>query len=222
MDQSEIDALLAVNKDKAKPEKKGKKAKSKTKPKAKSKSATKSKEPEKDLVEIAKNDPNAVHRDKDAHVVSELEDSVTQVTEQEATKVLDHMDVILSQVNSLDGFFDTILSQLGNQVTDEVGKEFEHAKELSNRIRDSIYSAMDLMQFQDVTRQKLERVAYHLRQLHEYVVDLLGVSSSADELSVRNMRIGRSISQTGTTPDENRDYADSVINEFQNKVDKKK
>jgi hypothetical protein len=78
-------------------------------------------------------------------------------------------------------------------------------------IQDKVYEAMDLMQFQDITRQKLERIVYHLRQIHDYIVELLGTGLKSEG---ERANISRTIAQTGTTPDERKTHADSVIEEF--------
>jgi hypothetical protein len=70
---------------------------------------------------------------------------------------------------------------------------------------------MDLMQFQDITRQKLERIVFHLRQIHDYIVDLLGTGLKSEG---ERASISRTIATTGTVPDEKRALADSVVAEF--------
>ena len=78
-------------------------------------------------------------------------------------------------------------------------------------IQDKVYEAMDLMQFQDITRQKLERIVFHLRQIHDYIVDLLGTGLKSEG---ERASISRTIASTGTVPDEKRAHADSVVEEF--------
>ena len=67
------------------------------------------------------------------------------------------------------------------------------------------------MQFQDITRQKLERIVYHLRQIHDYIVELLG---TGEKNQGAHPSLSRTIAQTGTTPDERKAHADSVVEEF--------
>ena len=78
-------------------------------------------------------------------------------------------------------------------------------------IQDKVFEAMDLMQFQDITRQKLERIVYHLRQIHDYIVDLLGTGLTTEG---GRASINPNIIHTGTTPDERKADADAVIAEF--------
>jgi hypothetical protein len=84
-------------------------------------------------------------------------------------------------------------------------------------IQDKVYEAMDLMQFQDITRQKLERIVYHLRQIHDYIVDLLGTGLKSEG---ERASISRTITTTGTTPDEKKTHADSVVEEFKRSLNK--
>jgi chemotaxis regulatin CheY-phosphate phosphatase CheZ len=78
-------------------------------------------------------------------------------------------------------------------------------------VQNKVWEAMDLMQFQDITRQKLERIIHHLRQIHDYIVDLLGTGFKHETMVVS---VSRTIAQTGTTPDENKHHADSVVSDF--------
>ena len=78
-------------------------------------------------------------------------------------------------------------------------------------IQDKVFEAMDLMQFQDITRQKLERIVFHLRQIHDYIVDLLGTGLKSEG---ERASISHTIHVTGTTPDEQKAHADSVVEEF--------
>jgi len=81
-----------------------------------------------------------------------------------------------------------------------------------NDIQNKVYEAMDLMQFQDISRQKLERIMHHLRQIHDYILDLLGTGFQSEE--PHKVSINHRISDTGTTPDEKKSHADAVVNEF--------
>jgi chemotaxis regulatin CheY-phosphate phosphatase CheZ len=81
----------------------------------------------------------------------------------------------------------------------------------SSEVQNKVWEAMDLMQFQDITRQKLERIIHHLRQIHDYIVDLLGTGFKHE---VQAISVSRTIAQTGTTPDENKSHADSVVSDF--------
>jgi len=81
----------------------------------------------------------------------------------------------------------------------------------SSEMQNQVWEAMDLMQFQDITRQKLERIIHHLRQIHDYIIDLLGTGTKQEHPMIS---VSRTIVQTGTTPDENKSHADSVVNDF--------
>jgi chemotaxis regulatin CheY-phosphate phosphatase CheZ len=98
-------------------------------------------------------------------------------------------------------------------VQDAINNVMTASKDIQNKV----YEAMDLMQFQDITRQKLERIVHHLRQIHDYIVDLLGTGLKSDG---ERASISRTITSTGTTPDEKRAHADSVVEEFKRTLTK--
>jgi len=155
---------------------------------------------------------SAPKSDSQAKVVSEIT-AVTAVTERETNKVMDKLDMI-SQ--SLDQQKNIITSMMGHEsaqnpvVQDAIHQIMAAASDIQNKI----YEAMDLMQFQDITRQKLERIIQHLRQIHDYIVELLGTGFKDSSTPHAPASISHTIAQTGTTPDENKGHADSVVEEF--------
>jgi len=197
MDQSEIDALLNTG---GKPAGKGKKAKEA--PPAAAPTPTPAPAP-------APAKAPEVGADKGGQVISEI-DAVTAVTERETNKVMDQLDVISQLVLKQQDLITQVMQQPGAQDS-AVQQSLHEIMSAGKTIQDKVFEAMDLMQFQDITRQKLERIVYHLRQIHDYIVDLLGTGLKSEG---ERANISRTIAQTGTTPDERKSHADSVIEEF--------
>lgn len=193
MDQSEIDALLNTG---GKPAGKGKKAKEAPPAGAPTPTPAPPKAPE-------------LSADKGGQVISEI-DAVTAVTERETNKVMDQLDVISQLVLKQQDLITQVMQQPGAQ-DGAVQQSLHEIMSAGKTIQDKVFEAMDLMQFQDITRQKLERIVYHLRQIHDYIVDLLGTGLKSEG---ERANISRTIAQTGTTPDERKSHADSVIEEF--------
>jgi chemotaxis regulatin CheY-phosphate phosphatase CheZ len=191
MDQSEIDALLAG----------GGKTPKKTKAAAKAPEAVPGK--------AATPPHEEPHKDGSGHVISEL-DTVTAVTERESNKIMDQLDQISSLVSRQQQLVTDMMGHEGAQ-SPGVQKAIHEVMTASKEIQDKVFEAMDLMQFQDITRQKLERIVHHLRQIHDYIVDLLGTGLKSDS---ERPSISHTIAQTGTTPDENKAHADAVIEAF--------
>ena len=154
-------------------------------------------------------------QDGQGHVISEI-DAVTAVTERETNKVMDQLDLISNLVAQQHGLINGLLTHPAAQdpsVQEAVAQVMAAAKD----IQDKVYEAMDLMQFQDITRQKLERIVHHLRQIHDYIVDLLGTGLKSEG---ERASISRTIATTGTTPDEKKSHADSVVEEFKRRMTK--
>ena len=208
MDQSEIDALLS-----------GKPAKAPT-PKQ-SKAPENSKKQEATPAPVPAPVPTAatakpasstkVKPEEDVRVIGEL-DSVTAVTERETNKVMDKLDQI-SQL--LDQQKDIVTEIMGNELTQNpvIQASIHKIMSAGSDIQNKVWEAMDLMQFQDISRQKLERIIYHLRQIHDYIVELLGTGLQSEN-QPKKLSLSHSIAHTGTTPDENKSHADSVVDEF--------
>lgn len=190
MDQSEIDALLTAGA---------------SKPAAKSKKAKESPAPAPVSAPRAA-DPAP---DRDGQVISEI-DAVTAVTERETNKVMDQLDLISQLVSRQQDLITKVMQQPDAQQAG-VQQALHEIMSSGKTIQDKVYEAMDLMQFQDITRQKLERIVFHLRQIHDYIIELLGTGLKSEG---ERANISRTIATTGTTPDERKSHADSVIEEF--------
>jgi hypothetical protein len=190
MDQSEIDALMKNSGDKAggKPKKKGAVP----------------------VAESLENTGSGLEKPpEEGQVLSEL-DSVTEVTERETNKVIDQLDIISRLVGRQQELITHVMKHDGAQ-SPSMQEAIREIMGSGKEIQDKVFEAMDLLQFQDITRQKLERIVFHLRQIHDYIVDLLGTGLKSGN---ERASIGRTIHLTGTTPDEKKSHADSVVEEF--------
>ena len=185
MDQSEIDALLAGG-------------------------GKGSKKPE--HTPAAPAGGGTVAQDAGGHVIAEL-DTVTAVTERESNKVMDQLDMIGQLVAKQQKLITDMMRHEGAQAPG-VQQAIHQVMSAGKEIQDKVFEAMDLMQFQDITRQKLERIVHHLRQIHDYIVDLLGTGLKSE---AERPSISHTIAQTGTTPDENKAHADAVVEAFKSK-----
>ena len=147
--------------------------------------------------------------DKDAKLITEI-NGVTSVTERETNKVMDKLDMISQLV---DRQRNLITEMMGHESAQNptVQAAIQQIMAAGSDVQNIVWEAMDLMQFQDITRQKLERIIHHLRQIHDYIVDLLGTGFKQEAQAIS---VSRTIAQTGTTPDENKSHADSVVNDF--------
>jgi chemotaxis regulatin CheY-phosphate phosphatase CheZ len=200
MDQSEIDALLTGDgKSPKKPKAAGKAPGAAAVPAAASKKAS-----------ATQTEPK---KDGSGHVISEL-DTVTSVTERESNKVMDQLDQISRLVSRQQQLITDMMRHEGAQSLGVQGAIQEVAS-ASKEIQDKVFEVMDLMQFQDITRQKLERIVHHLRQIHDYIAELLGTGLKSE---TERPSISHTIAQTGTTPDENKAHADAVIEAFKSQI----
>lgn len=192
MDQSEIDALLksAGNKAPAPKTRKGK-------------------DPVSQPAAEAPARAHEAQAPSEGQVISEL-DAVTSVTERETNKVMDQLDNISRLVGHQQELITQVMKHPGAQEA-AVQQAIHEIMTSGKEIQDKVFEAMDLMQFQDITRQKLERIVFHLRQIHDYIVDLLGTGVKNE---YERASISRTIQHTGTTPDEKKAHADSVVEEF--------
>ncbi len=153
--------------------------------------------------------PAAAGREE-GHVISEI-DAVTAVTERETNKVMDQLDLISQLVGRQQTLITEIMKHPASQ-DPKIQEGIHQVMTAAKEVQDKVFEAMDLMQFQDITRQKLERIVFHLRQIHDYIVELLGTGLKSTDGG--RASINPNIIHTGTTPDERKADAEAVIAEF--------
>jgi chemotaxis regulatin CheY-phosphate phosphatase CheZ len=127
---------------------------------------------------------------EDHKVVSQL-DEVTKESEEKATEILDIMDNISNAMMDNEENLNKILEFLNEQkeLFEMLNNKFPHIKTFSEQLEkirgmielvdsniantqdasDNIMMAMDIMQFQDIHRQKIERVINIMRELLKYM-----------------------------------------------------
>lgn len=159
--------------------------------------------------------------DKDHKVVHQLDD-VTRDTEVKAGEVFDQLDIISSNAESivksskkLKAYFKE-QEELFNKLTEHfphvasfknalestqaMSKELGEITDGANNCSDAILQAMDIMQFQDINRQRIERVINVMRALAQYMNSLF--ESKIDD----SKRVASAVYITG---DENPNIADA-------------
>ena len=126
----------------------------------------------------------------DHKVVSQL-DEVTKESEEKATEILDIMDQISNAMMDNEENLNKVLDflQAHKELFEKLSSKFPHIKtfseekekieemiklvndslENSQNASDNIMMAMDIMQFQDIHRQKIERVINIMRELLKYM-----------------------------------------------------
>jgi len=107
-------------------------------------------------------DGHAHKHHNDTHLVSELGE-VTAESELKATEIFDKLDTILLKI-------------------DEMEKSPDKTSDLANEIRDIVFETMSVMQYQDIHRQKIERVINTMRsisQLMSHTLDTVSPQSFA-------------------------------------------
>ncbi|ETD25851.1 hypothetical protein [Helicobacter canis] len=131
--------------------------------------------------------------DKDHKVVHQLDD-VTRDTEVKAGEVFDQLDIISSNAEEIIKSTKKIKSYLASQeaLFAKLTEHFPHVESFkgalestramleeialvsdgANNCSDAILQAMDIMQFQDINRQRIERVINVMRALAQYMNSL--------------------------------------------------
>ncbi len=146
--------------------------------------------------------------DEKNKVVAQL-DEVTKESEEKATQILDIMDEISSNVDENVNSLKEILEILNKHknLCEQLHHKFPHIKTFETELKEinetiqkveniiernettseKIFTAMDIMQYQDIHRQKIERVINIMRALIKYMNKLFE-GNIEDEQRVQSAR----------------------------------
>ena len=164
-------------------------------------------------------------------VVNQLNE-VAEDSEQKASQIFDVLSFILDENSEIEKSNKQISEFVTNQIElleslsskfpniDIFGKNLEVATSLTDLLKDSstrvenennkIFEAMELMQFHDINRQKIERVMAVIRKLSNYLNGIFEDSSEKPEVQIAQHISGDS-SETVDADD-----IESLISEFSN------
>ncbi len=145
--------------------------------------------------------------ENDTKVVNQLSE-VASDSEEKATKIfdvlsniLDYNNAIQSDVKALSSFNEKQIAMLNSlsqkfpnidifkenlNQAQEMGNYIEDANEKVNSGNTEIFQAMELMQYHDINRQKIERVMSVIRKLSSYLNNLFEDEGNRQEVNVAN------------------------------------
>jgi len=126
---------------------------------------------------------------KEHRVIDRL-DEINKESEEKVNKLFEKLEAISSEVDEVEELIERIKPYVNKHKEfmdffvehfpkSSIKKNYEYFKNIINilneietkvnTIRDNTFDAMDILQFQDITRQKIERVISVIKALHEYL-----------------------------------------------------
>ncbi len=144
----------------------------------------------------AENDTKVVNQLSE--VANDSEEKVSKIFDV-LSNILDYNNDVQTDVNSLSGFNDKQIQMLTSlnqkfpniEVFDsnltqaqEMGNYINNISNKLNESNNEIFQAMELMQFNDINRQKIERVMSVIRKLSIYLNNLFEDDGSTQEIAV--------------------------------------
>jgi chemotaxis regulatin CheY-phosphate phosphatase CheZ len=183
----------------------------------------KTKEPENQEHLQGKVYPTEDHRvvDKLDEITKESEEKVNQLFEllENAVSRIDAMDAELKKVKPyLDEhkkFMDLFVSAFPKASVNKnyeyfsnVLKIFDEIQKTHEELKNYIFDSMDLLQFQDITRQKIEKVISVIQALHEYLNNWFASGSKV------RARVAKTIADESQKPQIDQEV-DDIVNSFQ-------
>ena len=103
-------------------------------------------------------------------------DDVTIQSETEAGKVIDLIDEIMNKLGNVDTCVSEIKGLINSSEIDKIkiGKLLNNIDSTNREVQDMLFNTMNLLQYQDVLRQKIEKIASALTTFYDYLGEFLG------------------------------------------------
>ncbi|MFC1855796.1 hypothetical protein ACFL2A_04580 [Thermodesulfobacteriota bacterium] len=136
-------------------------------------------------------------------------DDVTIKSEEEATKIVESIDEIVTLLGGIDKFTKEIKGLLdGDKLgKEEIGMLVDKINSTNNDAQDKLFNAMNLLQYQDVLRQKIEKIAASLSVFYEYLGEFLGRGTK----TIDQRATGKHVEDSTLNRDQKLDEIDDII-----------
>lgn len=169
-----------------------------------------------------------VYPEEDHRVVDKL-DEITKESEEKVNQLFELLENAVSRIDEMDAelkrakpyldehkkFMDLFVSVFPKASVNKnyeyftnVLKIFDEIQKTHEELKNYIFDAMELLQFQDITRQKIEKVISVIQALHEYLNNWF-----ASGKKVR-ARVARTIVDESKKPQIDQEV-DDIVNSFQ-------
>ncbi len=120
---------------------------------------------------------------KDDKVVDQL-DQVTKDSEKKAGEVFDKLELLMNHsqnMNNIAQEMNELIKKSKIKNKEPYQKLIDELSMVSNSCMDEVMNAMDIMQYQDIHRQKIERVINIVRALNNYMNSLFSSNIKDEE-----------------------------------------
>ena len=121
------------------------------------------------LIETLKKQIESKKQEEEKQVIAKLY-RVTRETEEETVKLMEMIEKAMDITTECMGIADEVENQ---EVKDKLNGKL-------NELNDLLFSAINHLQFQDITRQKIERVIVALKKLNDYLNEWFGTDFIGD------------------------------------------
>ena len=169
-----------------------------------------------------------VYPPEDHRVVDKL-DEITKESEEKVNQLFELLENAVSRIDAMDAelkkvkpyldehkkFMDLFVSAFPKASVNKnyeyfsnVLKIFDEIQKTHEELKNYIFDSMDLLQFQDITRQKIEKVISVIQALHEYLNNWFASGSKV------RARVAKTIADESQKPQIDQEV-DDIVNSFQ-------
>jgi chemotaxis regulatin CheY-phosphate phosphatase CheZ len=169
-----------------------------------------------------------LYPEEDHRVVDKL-DEITKESEEKANQLFELLENAVNRIDAMDAelkkvkpyldehkkFMDLFVSAFPKASVKKnyeyffnVLKIFDEIQKTHEELKNYIFDSMDLLQFQDITRQKIEKVISVIQALHEYLNNWFASGSKV------RARVAKTIVDESKKPQIDQEV-DDIVNSFQ-------
>jgi hypothetical protein len=171
-----------------------------------------------DLINKAKNgeerelddtkDKSSNNRLSPNKIIDRLDD-VTLKSEEEAGKVIDIIDETITSLDKVNQFAKELkeLIKSGKADEDTTFKSLGNMVSATKEAQDELFNAMNLLQYQDVLRQKIEKIATALSTFYDYLGEFLGKG----KVKIEKRAIGKHVEEATLDRDQKLEEIEKII-----------
>lgn len=148
---------------------------------------------------------------EDVHQISNHLRHISKTTEEGVMQVMDHSESIVEDATFISGNLASLKEKIGDNP--EVAQELDNMESRLSSLQNNAFTIMTSLEFEDINRQKLEKILKKLTQIYDNLIKVLLLLKVKEKIDKKDSSFIREIRQI-SDPDEDSTNKQGMIDEL--------
>lgn len=152
---------------------------------------------------------------EDVQQISSHLEHISRTTEEGVMRVMDHSESIVNDASAISGSITAIKGKIGDNA--DLAADWDAIDDKLAGLQNNAFTIMTSLEFEDINRQKLQKILKKLNQLYDNLIKVLLLLKLKDSIEKKDSAFIheiRNISDPGEDPVKKQDMIDQLLKEF--------